>query len=521
MKLKTPGKVLIFLMVLVAAVFGTMKYQETQGGAKSGPGSNTAGFGTVKVDGEQGILNRPLRVGVVTWPGYMGGVTANNGFAPNKDCIYWRNHKLLVEFKLMEDVDVRAKAFANGDVDVVWSTVDFLANEGPGFRKGGTPAKAVMQVDWSRGGDAIVVDGSINRIEDLRGKKISLALFTPSHWLLVSMLRNSSLEDAEQTKIIKNLVGKNASPDARADFVAGKVDAAVVWEPDVAEALAKRPGSKILVSSKTAANLIADLMIARQEFIDKHPDVIRAFIQGWMEGTEDANRNLDKVVQLMMDNMPLYKDLGPETSRDNVTTVKWADLADNAKMFGLDGSEPLFDRIFKDASDAWVKFGYIGQRMSPADAKSDQMLRQIFASIPSAERSVTPKEEFPVSKPPTTTDHKPLSTKPIALYFQTGSSQLDDNAKQLLDSVATTAHEFSNAYIGVEGNTDNVGNAGQNVALSEKRAASVVRYLVGKYGFDRNRFIPKGNGPYKPVADNGSSEGRARNRRTDVVLIKR
>ena len=97
----------------------------------------------------------------------------------------------------MEDVDARAKAFASGGkdgVDIVWSTVDFWANELPGFIKGGVKAKAILQVDWSRGGDAIVADRSIQRIEDLKGKRVSLALFTPSHWFLEYNLQNSSLD---------------------------------------------------------------------------------------------------------------------------------------------------------------------------------------------------------------------------------------------------------------------------------------------------------------------------------------
>src|SRR5947208_1246943 len=140
--------------------------------------------------------DRPLRVGVVTWPGYAGGIVANNGFKPNPDSIYQRKYKLPVEFVLMEDVDARAKAFAKGGkngVDIVWSIVDFWANELPGFLKSDVKARAIMQVDWSRGGDAIVADNSIQKIEDLRGQRISLALFTPSHWLLESNIRNSGL----------------------------------------------------------------------------------------------------------------------------------------------------------------------------------------------------------------------------------------------------------------------------------------------------------------------------------------
>ena len=118
------------------------------------------------VDTDQGLLGRPLRVSVVSWPGYAGGIIANNGFRSNKDCIFWKNHKLLVELVLLEDVDARAKAFARGGengIDIMYSTVDFWANEAVGFSNNGIDARAIMQVDWSQGGDAVVVDKSVSR----------------------------------------------------------------------------------------------------------------------------------------------------------------------------------------------------------------------------------------------------------------------------------------------------------------------------------------------------------------------
>ena len=492
----------IALLILAVAVLG--------GCQSSCPGRLGGGDGSK--------LGRPLRVGVVTWPGYAGGIVANNGFKANKDCIYWTKYNQTVEFLLMEDVDVRNKAFAKGGadgVDIVWSTVDFWANELPGFVKDGIKARAIMQVDWSRGGDALVADKSINRIEDLKGKKISLALFTPSHWLLESSLENSSLDETDQSEIIKNLVGKNASPDARADFVANKVDAAVVWEPDVTEALAKRPGSHILVSTQTAQNLIADLMVAREDFIKDHPDVIKAFIQGWFDGTTEANRSPDKAVRVLMDNEPLYKDLGEQATRAGLPTVKWADLTDNTQMFGLDGSEPLFDRIFKQASQAWVKRGYITAGVVPDQAKDVTFLKEIYVSAPVA------AAPLPVVKQagPEVAGRSAIMTKPVNIFFGSGRFDLDSKAQQLLDQVATLSLTYSNAYIRVEGNTDNVGSADGNRALSEKRAQAVVDFLVQHYKLDKNRFLTKGNGPDKPVKPNTTDEGRAANRRTDIEVV--
>jgi len=522
MRLTGFGKIVLLLIAVGIAIGGWRLWQNYSSTGKAfGPSGSSSQH--KKVSGDQGLLGRPLRVGIVTWPGYAGGITANNGFAPNKECIYWNNHKLLVEFLLMEDVDARAKAFARGGkdgVDIVWSTVDFWANELPGFRKNGLNARTVMQVDWSRGGDAIVADKSIHRIEDLKGKKVSLALFTPSHWLLENSLANSSLSEEDQTAIVKSLVGKNASPDARQDFVAGKVDACVVWEPDVTEALNKRPGAHILISSKTAANLIADLMVAREDFIREHPEVIKAFVAGWFDGTVEANRNPDKVVQLLMDNEPLYKDMGAEATLAQLPVVKWADLAENTKMFGLDGSKPLFDGIFQEASQAWVNRGYISAPVYASDAKDIKFLKQIYTET--AKVAPVPKPEapkFPAVAPAEKKTATPVMTKKVNIYFPSGSAALDENAKQVLDQIALIAQTYSNAYIRVEGNTDSLGNAASNVTLSESRARAVVNYLINKYGFSRGRFIPKGNGPYKPVASNATTDGRSKNRRTDIMII--
>jgi NitT/TauT family transport system substrate-binding protein len=470
-----------------------------------------------------GLLGRPLRVGIVTWPGYAGGIVANNGFAPNTDSIYYKQHNLCVEFMLMEDVDARAKAFARGGkegVDIVWSTVDFWANELPGFLKNDVKARVIMQVDWSRGGDAIVVDNSIQHIEDLYKKKVSLALFTPSHWLFEYNLQNSRLDEAQQNEIVKTLVGKNASPDARGDFVAGKVDAAVVWEPDVAEALQKRPNSHILVSTKDAKKLIADVMVAREDFIRENPGVIQAFVEGWVvDGTAKAKSDPGKVVRLLEENEPLYKDLGADLTRQNLATVKWADLADNVEMFNLDArdSRPLFDGIFGQAARSWVARGYISSQVSPDVAKDDSFLRKIYHANP-VERIADV-----IPQPPPDVQTRPsLEAKPITVNFSVDSFVLDAAARQAVDEqVSILPKVFSSNYIRVEGNTDDLGNPDHNLVLSQSRAKAVVDYLVKEHNLPENQLLAVGNGSKKPVATNGSAEGRAKNRRTDVIVVKR
>lgn len=69
----------------------------------------------------------------------------------------------------------------------------------------------------------------------------------------------------------------------------------------------------------------------------------------------------------------------------------------------------------------------------------------------------------------------------------------------------------------VIGHTDNQGTGGYDVPLSERRAAAVVQRLAGTYGIDGGRLTPAGVGPYAPVASNRTDDGRAKNRRVELV----
>jgi outer membrane protein OmpA-like peptidoglycan-associated protein len=75
-------------------------------------------------------------------------------------------------------------------------------------------------------------------------------------------------------------------------------------------------------------------------------------------------------------------------------------------------------------------------------------------------------------------------------------------------------------YARIEGNTDSVGDYGMNQALSEQRAAAIVSYLVSR-GIPAARLVARGNGSSAPIATNKTADGRAQNRRTDVLFIRR
>ena len=99
--------------------------------------------------------------------------------------------------------------------------------------------------------------------------------------------------------------------------------------------------------------------------------------------------------------------------------------------------------------------------------------------------------------------------------FATGSSRLLPGAGAKLDEVVSAAREVPDMTMTVTGYTDSTGNAQSNVRLSQARADAVKAYLVGK-GVAPSRITTDGKGAADPVADNGTAEGRAKNRRVEI-----
>jgi outer membrane protein OmpA-like peptidoglycan-associated protein len=106
------------------------------------------------------------------------------------------------------------------------------------------------------------------------------------------------------------------------------------------------------------------------------------------------------------------------------------------------------------------------------------------------------------------------------LRFQTDSADIDASSKQVLDDVAAVLTAHPTARILVEGHTDSTGAPDTNRSLSLSRAESTRRYLTDK-GIDGSRIETAGFGASRPLTSNDTVEGRAQNRRTELVVTAR
>jgi len=488
--------------------FGALK------NAPSDPGRNAGSTGvTAAVLASGGKLSRPLVVAINTWAGHAPGIVANGGLDPGApSSLYKKKFGLDVKFVLLEDPAAKLAAFRNGDVDIMWNTVDNWAREASILAEQNQKARSVIMQDWSRGGDGIVSLNSISSIEGLKGKKIACTQFTPSHFLLLYLLSQSGLSAEDRAAVEKNIIFTQDAPAAAAMFKAKQVDAAVTWEPDLSGAVTARESeAHVLVSTTAATNIIADTLVARQDIIDSAPETVRDFVHGWFEGIE----------MMRKDPASSYAVVGKALKLDNETVsgmlsgLKLTAFADNAQFYGLTGGRAHYETLFDTAFVIWRKKGLVTKSVNAKDWADTRFIAALAPAYPGEK-----VEEAKVAAKAPSSQDRAIINKQIDIHFTPGSDQIMPGSFFVLDALGDTMTSFGATYLRVEGNTDSTGAASANLTLSERRALAVKKYILQNFpNIEAARFQTIGRGSSQPVASNDTEAGRQLNRRTEIKVV--
>ncbi len=517
-RLTTFSKFLITLLI-VGGVYFAFRYfvQNTEAGQKikqqgseqsSKPGGGLFGGGSSLSSDKNAI-----KVGVVTWGGYAGGQYWNDGFVPNANSRFKRDYGFNVDFKVLDDFEASRNAFKSDDVNLLWATIDAFPTEA-GALADYDPV-VVFQYDWSRGGDANVVRRGISKVEDLRGKKIAVAELTPSHSFLLWFLEAGGLKMSD-VEIVKQA----SAIDAAAAFKSQAVDAAVVWSPDDALCVQAVAGARVLQSTRSATNIIADVFIAKRKWAEANREKLQQLYEGWMKGAAEIN-TVPSAKTRAAEILASQFNISTADARQSIDNVRLTTHGDNQNFFGLNtayqgiAGEALYSRM----TNVYRGLGYIDGKVPnfrivawPEAVK--------MTSLTGPQNAAEAQKGFSA---PTAAEKtkEAVATKRVSITFPSGQFRLDENAKYIVDKeMVELAKAFAGSRIRVEGNTDNVGNDTANRALSQKRAQAVVDYLVSQHGMPRNRFIVVGNGADNPVETNDTEAGRSKNRRTDFELVE-
>lgn len=290
-----------------------------------------------------------IKVGVVDWGGYAGGQYFNKGFEANKESRYYKKYNMLVSFVVLNNFIDSRNAWKHGDIDVLWGTADSFPTETDGLS--GEKPKIIFQADWSRGGDAIVVRRGIETANDLIGKKVTFASGTPSHTFFIQMMKAAGLDYNQVT-----IVPAQDATDAAAIFKAGKVDAAVVWSPDDQDCVQSVPGSKVLQSTKTASNIIADVFFVKEKTIKNHRQELKNLIEGWLIGASEINSD-----PIAKQEAAKIISIGIKQPYDfclnAINNTRLATYGDNVNFFNLNGdfNGVKGEDLYRDMTDEYSK----------------------------------------------------------------------------------------------------------------------------------------------------------------------
>ncbi len=466
------------------------------------------------------------------WAGWLPVIAANHGSKPNPDSIFAKKYGFRVEMKLIDDPVTARDAFAAGEVHTLWGTADMMVLLAPELIKDSrTSPRILQQIDWSSGGDGIVVRNTIKSVSDLKAKAITLAQNSPSEYYLTSLLLSAGLRPAD----IRIKYTGDAFQAATAFVSDRKVDACVSWAPDIYKIPERVSGTRILSSTSDANKLIADVYAVRADFARDHPDIVEGLVAGIFEGMDFVKQNPEQAAKWMAEPFAMKPDEIMSMRNDAHPT----NFAENVQFF-LNSSNPTnFERTWKSASYVYRELGRINaaipfdqvmdfsviQKFQQKGMFANQKDESVAAFTPSSFRKVP--AEAPILTQTIRINFYPNSANPYEPardeYNNAVPGKLyDPNVDATLEQVARLAGQFARAVILIEGHTDSSMKGRVPVQavrdLSLARAEAIKRALVEKFKFDPNKFSIEGKG-YDVPADPNDPNNQALNRRVEISVF--
>jgi OmpA-OmpF porin, OOP family len=307
------------------------------------------------------------------------------------------------------------------------------------------------------------------------------------------------------------------------------VDAVATWTPGDVNIAQKKGGLVTIASTKQYATQMPNITISIKKFLNDHRtdmeklivalsqagDQVRSFQEAKAFAADVSAKvynEQDGAYWLKYYNGVTERDkLGKEVALGGSATFNLRDAAD---MFGM-GKDGI-DRY----KIVYSTFGDILSKMYPEFMKNYPPYNSIIdksylATVIANHPELMEGKAIEVQYANEITQK--VSSKAVQVQFETGSAVIKQASYAVLDDILKSAVVAEGLKLGVYGHTDNVGAPSANQVLSENRAKAVRQYLIGK-GLAAKRIESNGFGADKPIADNGTAEGKAKNRRVEIVL---
>src|SRR5216117_2587862 len=476
------------------------------------------------------LANRTVRMALNVWAGWAPVILANGVFKAGKVWHTPGGQDFKVELVLIDDPVAMRDAYAAGNIHIGWATLDMIPLFVEQLRRDSrTMPRVFQQIDYSNGGDGIVVRQSVRSTADLRGKTIVLAQNSPSHYFLLNALIDAGLQPNDvELKFTQDAF------QAAAAFNADKsIAAAVSWSPDIYN-LAKVRGNRLLVTTQTANKLIADVWFARADFAKDHPDIVEGMVRGIFDAMEALKTQ--EATQLMAAGYSIPASDALSMLGDAHST----NYAENREFFLNQNNPANFERTWNTAYFLYRRIGMVSEPV-----RFDQVMDfSVIRALGSEPRYASQKNEYQVQFVPTTAstvqaENTEILTKTVVIHFYPNSADLhkkivtqvngqdraepyDPNVDFVVDEIGRLAGQYGAARIVIEGHTDASMKGQVDPAavkeLSLNRANAVKEGVLRRFkSLQPNQFLASGLGWDRP-ADPTDPMNNAKNRRVEVKV---
>ena len=257
----------------------------------------------------------PLKLAHSTWVGYGPLFIA-------QEKGYFAEEGVEVELVNMEDVKIRFPALAAGKIDALVTTVDTMLN----FLSEDQSYRYLFALDDSRGGDGIVARKEIKTIADLKGRTVGYTEGSVSQFFLGVLLKQAGLR-------LSDVKSQNMTAgDAGAAFVAGRLDAAVTWEPWLTRGK-QAPHGHLLVDSSATPGLIVDVAVTTPEKLEARRADLQAVYRAWIRAVEFQKANEKEADEIMARGVGGWLE-DPAVFKETRAGIGYYDRAMNEAYFG-------------------------------------------------------------------------------------------------------------------------------------------------------------------------------------------
>lgn len=483
----------------------------------------------------------PVKVPLITWGGDIATILANgNGTMTGSGSIFGKQN-LQLQLVRMDDFTKQVESYVKGDMPYLRGTMGMLSMASEVLnRDARTKPVVIYQHTWSNGGDCLVVKSGIKSAKDLKGKTIALQAYGPHVAYLAKLLRDAGLQMSDvHLKWVRDLTGSDNTP-AEALYEKG-VDAAMVIIPDGlmltsdgkvgTGAEGSVQGARIMLSTKSANRIIADVYAVRSDYLAAHKDEVQRFVHGLLLAEQELKNIIKTQAQgkayqeIMRASAKILLDSAAATgdAAGLYADCEYVGLPGNVKFFTDNNWPRNFTRLSKEIQSSFITVGLLRSQSLLGQANWDYAT--LGAGISGVEAVTAPRFN-PDTVAQVVAKKQAMGTLTegelfsFEVFFKPNQNDFPAASYQdAFNRVVELASTYGGAVITVEGHSDPLGylrkkkeNAADIVLKRTRQAAknlsmtraiavrqSAMEYAASKnINLDESQFTVVGHGIMQP-----------------------